>query len=868
MRAFVLRRVASLGLPGFAIASLAIFSQFCSTAMGQDFKREMLPNKWIERYEPEKLPDLEYPPYFNDLDKAKAQAFAGRYKLSLLTLYKVKSPKPEQLPDIALVRGKALGQIGKKTEALAALSNPKVADDLRVQIARANLLIQLGRQSEAIELLKGVVAKHPDSIAAHYYLGAALEGIGQIPAAVDVFSWFEPLIDKWQGQGSQAFTDAEEVTLMGRGLDRWATLTSQYRTRSALNNIIFGMFLKAYDEIDRAYWPAHVAAAEYAISHDDTGGAMKELKLAMKGNPQDVPMMALLGQILVSQFNFDGCEAMVASIQKVDDDAIEAELLSCRDLLQQRRAKEAALPAQRVLARQPRNIEAMGLLAASEALQLHDAKTADLLKQVDRINPADATAYLEVAEQLGAMRQYPRSAAMYQLAIDRAPWWTAAYNGQGLLYTQSGDEDKAAEVLEKARVLDPYNKATTNYMRLLDDLAKFAKKETPHFIVYYNAEKDPVIPEYFAEYLESIYRDVTGEYRHEPKVKTYIEVFPTHDAFSVRTTGSPWIGTVGASTGRVIAMVAPRKGQNTMGSFNWAQVLRHEFTHTVTLSATDNRIAHWMTEGLAVVEEHSPLRWEWVPMLYHAVNKHELFTMDNLTWGFVRPKRPIDRQLAYAESYWICQYIENTYGHEKILLMLEQFREGKEQNEVFPMILGTPMSKFQADFFTWCDKQVAGWGYDDATSKKYEGLVKTGQAQIQARQFKEAAKTWEQIVKLRPVDALPHTRLAGLYLRPEVNQPLKAIEQLVILDKVSLYDNVYAKKISRLYRDNGDLESAMKYGLQAVYIDPYDMTAHELLSQLYEKAGNAAGSEREKRVIPVLADWLEKNRKSSLTKPE
>ena len=50
---------------------------------------------------------------------------------------------------------------------------------------------------------------------------------------------------------------------------------------------------------------------------------------------------------------------------------------------------------------------------------------------------------------------------------------------------------------------------------------------------------------------------------------------------------------------------------------------------------TDNRIPHWMTEGLAVWEEHAPLRWEWVPMLYRAVTKDELFTLDNLTWGFV-----------------------------------------------------------------------------------------------------------------------------------------------------------------------------------------------------------------------------------------
>ena len=69
-----------------------------------------------------------------------------------------------------------------------------------------------------------------------------------------------------------------------------------------------------------------------------------------------------------------------------------------------------------------------------------------------------------------------------------------------------------------------------------------------------------------------------------------------------------------------LALVSPRKGGQNMEPFNWAQVLRHEYTHTVTLAATDNRIQHWMTEGLAVLEEHTPIRWEWVPMLYSAVH--------------------------------------------------------------------------------------------------------------------------------------------------------------------------------------------------------------------------------------------------------
>ena len=40
-------------------------------------------------------------------------------------------------------------------------------------------------------------------------------------------------------------------------------------------------------------------------------------------------------------------------------------------------------------------------------------------------------------------------------------------NGLGLLYTQSGDEDKARVELEAAHSLDPFNLRTTNYLRLL-----------------------------------------------------------------------------------------------------------------------------------------------------------------------------------------------------------------------------------------------------------------------------------------------------------------------------------------------------------------------------------------------------------------
>ena len=778
-------------------------------ALTADFSRDAIPGKWISPLVPEDLPALKYPAYFTDFEKAKQQVWTGRYKLAAQNLYSIKpTDKGTNPASYASLKAQALTAVGREDEAMTALTEPSVINALPVQLDRAVLLAQQGKSGDAIALLRQIVKDHPDSIRAHYELGRWSEKLDDFATAKQAYEWFvsppQDYLTQWQLKGEQLFPRAEDATTVGLALDRWATLNDKYELIPELHQTILDFFVKSYDVIDRAYWPAHVAAARYYLSHDDANNAQQELQAALRQNPNSVEALDLMGQIAVDHFDFNTADAVVDAIRAENSHSIAAELVETRNLLRQRQPKEAAIVIKRVLARQPDLIEARGLLAATEALQLHDDATRKLLADVDRIAPTDAGAYLEVAEQLGAMRQYPRAAAMYQVAITRAPWWSNARNGLGLLYTQSGEEDLARVTLDAAHKIDPFDVETTNYLRLLDDMKAFAHKESAHFIVVYDQKKDPLIGEYFNDYMESVYAEVTSEYRTEPAEKTIIEVFPTHDAFSVRTTGSPWIGTVGASTGRIIALVTPRSGENTQRAFNWAQVLRHEFTHTVTLAATDNRISHWMTEGLAVYEEHSGLQWAWVPMMYHAVTKNELFDMDELTWMFVRPKKPSDRQMAYAESYWVCTFIENTYGHEAILKMLNEFKNGGLQEDVFPKILGRTQDQFFSDFKAWCVKQVAGWGYDAASQSKYEQLVDQGETLIGSKDYAGAAAIWEQIAKLRPMDEMPHKKLAGLYLSPQVNQPIKAIEHLKVLHLLDVRDNRYAKRVSRLYRDTGD----------------------------------------------------------------
>jgi len=75
---------------------------------------------------------------------------------------------------------------------------------------------------------------------------------------------------------------------------------------------------------------------------------------------------------------------------------------------------------------------------------------------------------------------------------------------------------------------------------------------------------------------------------------------------------------------------------------------------------------------------------------------------------------------------------------------------------------------------------------------------------------------------------------------------------LEVINQVELKDNKYAKVLARLYAKQGNLDLARARALKAVYINPYDQAAHELLEGLDEKANDTAGADRERRAIEIL----------------
>jgi hypothetical protein len=89
-----------------------------------------------------------------------------------------------------------------------------------------------------------------------------------------------------------------------------------------------------------------------------------------------------------------------------------------------------------------------------------------------------------------------------------------------------------------------------------------------------------------------------------------------------------------------------------------------------------------------------------------------------------------------------------------------------------------------------------------------------------------------------------------------------------VLHKVEDKDNRYAKQIARIHRAQKNWDEAAKWGLQSIYVNPYDKNAHQLLLDVYENNGNTKGAEREERVIVMIENWEEARRKEASLKAE
>ncbi|MBM4112196.1 MAG: tetratricopeptide repeat protein, partial [Phycisphaerae bacterium] len=469
---------------------------------------------------------------------------------------------------------------------------------------------------------------------------------------------------------------------------------------------------------DRAYWPAVVAEARLLEEKDNPVEAATALLQALSMNPRSSEAWYLLGRFALARFDFDGARRASNALRRLWPGHPWADLLDAHSEIVQNDPDAAAARLDSLLSREPALHEALALRAAADAVRWDDAGASARLAALEAISPGDALGHFTVGRFLAVNRQYESAAEHLEEAIRRRPSWAAPRIELGLLEMQSGRDDRALAALREAARRDPFNKRSAFSLTLLEQMAGWKEFEGEHFVVRCAPGVDEVVASMMPEALDRMHRDVAGRFGHEPAQRTVIELMPDHRMFAVRITGMPWIHTMAACTGPVIALEVPREGapEKHLGLFDWLEVLRHEYTHTVTLSQTRNRVPHWLTEAAAVSMETKPRAFDTCQMLAGALRAGELFDLDAINWAFVRPRRPIDRSLAYAQGHWMVEFMNERFGMDALPRLLARFFDGESERTAFRTALGVDRAEFHAAFLDWARERVREWGLSPTPS--------------------------------------------------------------------------------------------------------------------------------------------------------
>ena len=566
---------------------------------------------------------------------------------------------------------------------------------------RAEAMLLRGDLAESVAALEGVAGVRAARIRAE-----AFEGLGRFKEADEAVA---PAVE---GLAVAAPT-AEDVAEGVRALN----VRARVRGQPARDyQRMMGLLGRAHDEIDRQDYRSMLMEASLLLEKDNRGQAGETLLQALALNPSLAAGWSMLGRMAVDAFEFEAARGAAANLDaiaaRIGGEGAVSPLAAEIRALAWLRQKEPDLTEQElapVLAAYPGRRESLALRAAAASLRVDDAERDRRLAEFEALSPGSPLALFQAGKALSEARQYGEAADMLRRASERQPNWPLPLIELGLLEVQSGRDGKAMEALRRVAELDPFNVRAANSLKLVEELGKYERIETPHFVLRFT-EADRVMAEEMPPALERMHAIVAGALQHTPEQKTTIELMPDHEWFAVRITGMPDIHTIAASTGPVIAMESPRVGPRHTGEYDWERVVRHEYVHTVGLSRTKNRIPHWFTEAMAVHYELAPRDQSDCELLAEALRRGELFDMRKINIAVVRPEKPTDRQQAYAQGAWMYDFIIGRWGEDAPLRMMDLYAKGVSEPAAIQAVLGVAQESFFGLFVEWARGQVKAWG--------------------------------------------------------------------------------------------------------------------------------------------------------------
>lgn len=547
---------------------------------------------------------------------------------------------------------------------------------------------------------------------------------GMLKQADDGYRWFVRYYNKAQP------TDADTLMLVARGSAQYARWHSVSQVFDFVVNTLCPDALK--DDPD--CWQADFMSGMLLLEKFNRPQALPDLRKALTINPRASDVHAALAQAALQDHSLADAEQFASRALEINPVHIPALLVRADLRLDDGDLKGATECVDQALSVNPHDERALARRATIFLIEdgpPSDADLDELFGNLDNISDAKlsqstrfSSLVSELTQQnrhpgvfLGALGQklearkkYDLAEKCYRQAVASMPQLSAPRTDLGMLYMRIGRNADASKILDKAFDADPYHVRVSNMRKVLKLLDGYETITTDHFVIRVDGQADRILGRYMAEFLEEQYPILVEKFGFEPPARTQFEIFnkakglSAHQWFSARMIGLPWVQTIGASTGMIVALASPTA---TEKPFNWARVVRHEFVHIVTLQQTRFNIPHWYTEALAVGSEGYPRPEEWNQLLLARSAAGTLMNLDNINLGFIRPKTPDDWTLAYCQSQLYSQYLADRFGPDANARLLNAFRENLTTEAAIEKVCQVDKADFEKGYQEYLKKIIS-----------------------------------------------------------------------------------------------------------------------------------------------------------------
>ncbi len=588
----------------------------------------------------------------------------------------------------------------------------------------AEVYLEQGRFEDVSRTVGLVLEIDPDLPLSRLVEADLCTAIGKLKQADEGYHWLVKFYNQKQPD------DVETLLVVAAGASQYA----RWRNVPQIFNFVVNTLCVDALAKDKDCWQSHFVAGMLLLEKFNRAGAVKELKLALAINPQAAEVhAALAGAALQDQGLAEAAQHVGRALEI--NPRLPFALLAQADLKLADDDLQSALNVlEQALAVNPRDEEALGRVAACRILEdglPPQAEIDELFANLDSIeeagdknrsrfgkhlvsvarwNPHPGAFLYAAGAELESRKKFDLAERFYRQARISMPQLSGPKSALGMLYMRIGKIDEARTLLDTAFDADPYHVRVSNMRKVLKLLDGYETIATEHFLIRVDSQADQILGRYIAEYLEEQYPALVKQFGYEPPARTQFEIYnkakglSAHQWFSARMVGLPWVQTIGASTGMIVALASPTASEKP---YNWARVLKHEFVHILTLQETNFNIPHWYTEALAVLSEDSPRPESWNQLLIERVPKGELLNLDTLNHGFTRPKTPLDWQMAYCQSRLYAEYMTDKFGPEKTGELLAAYRNNLSTGEAIPKVFGVEKPVFEQGYRDYLESIVA-----------------------------------------------------------------------------------------------------------------------------------------------------------------